>query len=59
MRDAALGGIKPYVLVRGRLEALLTRAVTYDLLELASPDSIEGQWEIVSNGARFVFDVGQ
>ena len=32
-RDAA-GGLKPYVRVRGRLEALLTRALTYDLAEL-------------------------
>lgn len=29
------GGLKPYVLVRGRLEALVTRAVYYDLVELA------------------------
>ncbi|MEQ1717594.1 MAG: DUF1285 domain-containing protein [Hyphomicrobium sp.] len=29
------GGLKPYVLVRGRLEALVTRAVYADLVELA------------------------
>jgi hypothetical protein len=29
------GGLKPYLLVRGRLEALVTRAVYYDLVELA------------------------
>jgi uncharacterized protein len=28
------GGLKPYVLVRGRLEALVTRAVYYDLMDL-------------------------
>jgi hypothetical protein len=28
-------GLKPYLLVRGRLEALVTRAVYYDLVELA------------------------
>ena len=28
-------GLKPYLLVRGRLEALLTRAIYYDLVELA------------------------
>jgi len=33
--DAASGGLKPYLGVRGRLEALLTRAVSYDLIELA------------------------
>lgn len=31
------GGIKPYVRVRGRLEALVSRSVTYDLLELLQP----------------------
>lgn len=29
------GGLKPYVLVRGRLEALVTRALYADLVELA------------------------
>lgn len=29
------GGLKPYLLVRGRLEALVTRAIYYDLVELA------------------------
>ncbi|HJZ43887.1 MAG TPA: DUF1285 domain-containing protein [Hyphomicrobiaceae bacterium] len=28
-------GLKPYLLVRGRLEALITRALYYDLVELA------------------------
>jgi hypothetical protein len=28
-------GLKPYILVRGRLEALVTRALYYDLVELA------------------------
>jgi len=32
------GGLKPYVLVRGRLEALVVRALYYDLVELAEPD---------------------
>jgi uncharacterized protein len=31
------GGLKPYILVRGRLEALVTRAVYVDLVELAVP----------------------
>ncbi len=30
------GGLKPYVKIRGRLEALVTRAVTYDLMALAA-----------------------
>jgi hypothetical protein len=29
------GGLKPYLLVRGRLEALVTRALAYDLVEIA------------------------
>lgn len=36
-REPGTGGLKPYVLVRGRLEALLTRALYYDLVELAVP----------------------
>jgi hypothetical protein len=31
-------GLKPYLLVRGRLEALVTRAVYYDLVELAEDE---------------------
>ena len=34
--EAAGGGLKPYLLVRGRLEALVTRALYYDLVEMAS-----------------------
>ena len=33
-REATVAGSKPYVRVRGRLEALVTRAVYYDLMEL-------------------------
>lgn len=33
--QAASGGLKPYVVVRGRLEALLSRAVYLDLVALA------------------------
>lgn len=39
--EAAAGGLKPYLLVRGRLEALVTRAVYYDLVELAVPSDAE------------------
>lgn len=37
VEEARSGGLKPYVRVRGRLEALVTRAVYYDLVELAVP----------------------
>ncbi len=52
--EADSGGLKPYVRVRGRLEALVTRALYYDLVELAVPldDSTDrlGLW---SRGACF------
>jgi hypothetical protein len=45
-------GFKPYVHVRGRLEALLTRALVYDVVEFAEagPESAFGIW---SGGAFF------
>jgi len=50
-------GLKPYVLVRGRLEALLTRSLTFDLVALASGDAAEGGHRagIWSGGAFFPF----
>jgi uncharacterized protein len=36
------GGLKPYVLVRGRLEALLTRALVYELAALAVEEERAG-----------------
>lgn len=49
------GGLKPYVLVRGRLEALLTRALTFDLAALAVEDVREGRPRtgVWSGGAFF------
>lgn len=45
------GGLKPYLSVRGRLEALVTRAVYYDLVELAvERGNTLGVW---SNGLFF------
>lgn len=40
-RTGASGGLKPYVRVRGRLEALLTRAVLYELVDIG----IEVTWQ--------------
>lgn len=44
--EAGSGGLKPYLLVRGRLEALVTRALYYDLVELAVENEagILGLW---------------
>jgi hypothetical protein len=40
--EPATWGLKPYVLVRGRLEARFTRALCYDLLELVIDDAAAG-----------------
>jgi hypothetical protein len=40
--EAGSGGLKPYLHVRGRLEALLARALYYDLVELAVEEEREG-----------------
>ena len=50
--EAETGGLKPYLHVRGRLEALVTRALYYDLVELAvEEDDRLGVW---SKGHFFV-----
>ena len=49
--DEATGGIKPYLLVRGRLEALVTRTLTHDLLELAMSTEPAG---VRSGGVLFL-----
>jgi uncharacterized protein len=46
------GGLKPYLLVRGRLEALVTRALYYDLVELAVEEDGRGLG-LWSGGAFF------
>ena len=51
--EAAAGGLKPYLAVRGRLEALVTRALYYDLVELAEPIDQAGGLGIRSGGALF------
>jgi uncharacterized protein len=52
--EAVAGGLKPYVRVRGRLEALVTRAVYYDLVELAVTETIAGREVFgVWSGGRF------
>jgi hypothetical protein len=49
--DARTGAIKPYVLVRGRLEALVTRALTHALLEHAVENEPVG---VRSGGVLFL-----
>ncbi len=50
-RDRASDGLKPYILVRGRLEALVTRALYYDLVEIAVEH--EGRLGLWSGGSFF------
>lgn len=47
------GGLKPYLLVRGRLEARLTRAIYYDLVELIETDIAGAAPAVWSGGERF------
>ena len=51
------GGLKPYVLVRGRLEALLARPLVYELAELAVEEERDGKRAagVWSGGAFFAF----
>lgn len=41
--EEGTGGLKPYVLVRGRLEALVARAVFYDLVALGTDETVDGE----------------
>ena len=59
--EPGTGGLKPYVRVRGRLDALVTRALYYDLVELAlatehRPHGIaQDKLGIWSGGSFFAF----
>ena len=57
-RAASCNGLKPYLLVRGGLEALVTRALVYDLVELAVTETIEGRQKpgVWSAGSFFAID---
>lgn len=46
-------GLKPYVRVRGRLDALVGRALVYDLVELAQPGPDGAGLGLWSDGAFF------
>ncbi len=48
------GGLKPYLHVRRGLWALVTRALTYDLVDLAEEREIDGQaWLGIAAGGTF------
>lgn len=54
VEEAGSGGLRPYVRVRGRLDALVTRALYYDLVELAAAEE-DGDETLYlwSGGTRF------
>jgi uncharacterized protein len=55
--QAETGGLKPYVRVRGRLDALLTRSVTLDLTALAVDANVDRQTlGVWSSGLWWSFD---
>ncbi len=51
------GELKPYLHVRGRLEALVSRAVMYDLVELGEVVEIEGKAMFAVRSGGTVFPV--
>lgn len=58
VEEPGSGGLKPYVLVRGRLEALVTRALYYDLVELAiasqeRPEGVSADQPGIWSGGQF------
>jgi hypothetical protein len=55
--EVGSGGLKPYLLVRGRLEALVTRALYYDLVELAL--SVEERPKGVAEDCLGIWSGGQ
>jgi len=57
VREAATDGVKPYVLVRGRLEALVTRAVMYDLVALVEPVMIDGHEVLAVRSAGELYPI--
>lgn len=52
--EAGTDGLKPYVRVRGRLEALVNRPIFYDLVEAGTVERVDGEdWYGVWSGGRF------
>jgi uncharacterized protein len=52
--ESGTGGLKPYVLVRARLEALVSRALFYDLVERGTVEDCDGErWFGVWSSGRF------
>jgi hypothetical protein len=56
-RDEENDGIRPYIRVRGRLEALLTRPVMYELMEHAHEMELDGDRVVAVESKGKVFPV--
>ena len=59
VEDIETGGMKPYLHIRGRLEALVTRSMTYELLALGEEMDIEGQAMLGVRSGGCVFPIMQ
>lgn len=55
--DDETGGLKPYILIRGRLEALVSRAVMYDLVALGEELIVDGRLMFVLRSKGAIFPV--
>jgi uncharacterized protein len=51
------GGLKPYVMVRGRLEALFSRALMYDLVALCEDIEVNGEQWFAVRSCGMIFPV--
>jgi len=56
--DEATGEPRPYLRVRGRLDALIARSVFYELVELAEHDTINGEHRLTLRSRGVTFDLG-
>ncbi|SMC62173.1 DUF1285 domain-containing protein [Rhizobium sp. RU36D] len=57
MVEGETAQLKPYLLVRGRLEALVSRAVTYDLVALGEVVDLEGTEMFAVRSGEAVFPI--
>lgn len=55
--ESRTGGLKPYVLVRGRLEALVARPVMYELVERGEEIDMDGQTMFAVRSRGMVFPI--
>jgi len=55
--EPGTGGIKPYLHVRGRLEALATRAVMYELVNRAEETKVDGRPMLALRSGGAVFPI--